>query len=76
MQLCREKGLYFICDEKFYLVNRCPNKHYLLLKMEEDYMDNRTFDPIIENMETFTLQEHPLSDNALKGSSGLVLTRF
>jgi len=55
MQLCREKGLCFICDEKSYLVNRCPNKHYLLLKMEEDYMDNRTLDPIIENMETFTL---------------------
>jgi len=29
MQLRREKGLCFTCDEKFTLSHRCPNKQYL-----------------------------------------------
>lgn len=53
----QKEWLCFTCDEKFYLINRCPIKHYFLLQIEKDYMDNHTLEPfdIIENMETFTL---------------------
>lgn len=35
MQLRREKGLCYTCDEKFSLTHKCPNKHYYVLQMDD-----------------------------------------
>ena len=36
MQIRREKGLCYTCDENFTSSHRCPNRQYLLLQMDED----------------------------------------
>jgi len=75
VQLRREKGLCFTCDEKYSLNHKCPNKHYFFLQIVEDENllsteDNNIIapeppDPVTQS-ETL---EHHLSFNALKGSS-------
>ena len=36
MQLRREKGLCYFCDEKFLFNHKCPNRQFLLLQDETD----------------------------------------
>lgn len=78
MQLRREKGLCYYCDEKFSINHKCPNRHYFLLQMEDDAND-----PPPENSEQALLDsasigdsEHHLSLNALNGSHGMGTMRF
>ena len=78
MQIRREKGLCYTCDEKFTYSHRCPNWQYLLLQMDED--ENVEVQPkppprIEEAMGNLNLDHH-LSYNALKGSSGLGTMKF
>lgn len=35
MQIHRDKGLYFYYDEKFTFQDKCPNKHYMLMQIED-----------------------------------------
>lgn len=35
MQMHREKGLCYYCDERFSPQHRCPNKHILLLQLDD-----------------------------------------
>ncbi|KAJ1428448.1 Retrotransposon gag domain [Sesbania bispinosa] len=78
MQLRREKGLCYTCDEKFSPSHKCPNKQYLLLQVEEN--DNIQPEPDspdhFSESETHGTQEHHLSYNALSGSSGLGTMQF
>lgn len=32
----REKGLCYTCDERFSPNHRCPNKHYMILQVDEE----------------------------------------
>nr|KYP44409.1 hypothetical protein KK1_034096 [Cajanus cajan] len=36
MQVRRDKGLCFTCDDKFSPNHKCPNKQYFVLQCEED----------------------------------------
>ncbi|XP_020233863.1 uncharacterized protein LOC109813966 [Cajanus cajan] len=78
MQIRREKGLCYTCDDKFTPNHRCPNKQYLLLQYEEteeppdkphssEHLTHPNPDPILD---------HHLSFNALKGSNGVGTMRF
>ncbi|KAJ1378174.1 Transposon Ty3-I Gag-Pol polyprotein [Sesbania bispinosa] len=76
MLLRREKGLCYTCDKKFSPSQRCPNKQYLWLHMEEE--DNLDPDPPEQVFEPFSngTQEHHLSYNALNEFSGLGTMKF
>jgi len=79
VQLRREKGLCFTCDEKYSLSHRCPNKQYLWLHLdEEDFATNSTLSDSVseDNIEPQPPPEPHLSFNALKGSHGLATMRF
>nr|KYP34468.1 hypothetical protein KK1_044568 [Cajanus cajan] len=45
MQIRREKGLCFTCDEKFTPAHRCPNKHMMLLQIDEPNSSSPEPDP-------------------------------
>ena len=36
MNLRRDKGLCFTCDEKYTFNHKCPNKHYLINQCEDE----------------------------------------
>jgi len=74
MQIRREKGLCYTCDEKFTSSHRCPNKQYLLLQMDED--ETLEHQPAPEEMVDNIIQDPHLSYNALKGSMGLGTMKF
>ncbi|XP_073225570.1 uncharacterized protein [Cicer arietinum] len=68
IQLWRDKGQCFYYDEKFSPTHRCPNKHYLLLQVDdldppEPETDPPDSDPLLVVLES----EHHLSFHALKG---------
>ncbi|KAJ1399119.1 Ribonuclease H-like superfamily [Sesbania bispinosa] len=81
MQLRREKGLCYFCDEKFTFNHRCPNRQLLMLQTEEEDFepDNDT-----ENVHSIThtnsekgLEDnHHLSLNAMKGGLGVGTIHF
>jgi len=79
MQLRREKGLCYFCDEKFSFNHRCPNRQMLFLQLEDD----ETEDPISldiphgsPEVEVVHSEDHHLSLNALKGGVGIGAIRF
>jgi len=78
MQLRREKGLCYFCDEKFSFSHKCPNKQLILLKLaDESEIDSSpsqtdsTKEPDINQT-----VEHHLSLNALNGATGFGVIRF
>jgi len=81
MQLRREKGLCYFCDEKFTFNHRCPNRQLLMLQNEEDDSES---DNTIETVNSITctnsgdgLVDNPhLSLNAMKGGLGVGTIRF
>ena len=81
MQLRREKGLCYFCDEKFSFNHKCPNRQFLLLQSENDdaeleFHDSEDrFDSVADNAEVI-LEDHHLSLNALKGGMGVGTIRF
>ena len=78
MQLRREKGLCYFCDEKLPFNHKCPNRQFLLLLMEDNNEDlistivpqGTQEDEIVES------EDHHLSFNALKGGRGVGTIRF
>ncbi|XP_019455099.1 PREDICTED: uncharacterized protein LOC109356222 [Lupinus angustifolius] len=82
MQIRREKGLCFTCDEKFSFNHKCPNKQYYLLQYDPDDADqpNDLIDPDPPNPLDQTKPNselyHHLSYNALKGANGLGTMKF
>ena len=78
MQLRRERGLCFTCDDKFSPSHRCPNKQYFVPQWEEEDEPALQLDPPdeVETPGDPSLQDHHLSYNALKGSSGLGIMKF
>lgn len=69
IQLRRDKGLCFTCDEKFSHTHRCPNRQYLLLIGDED--DPPNLDPDPPDQPNPEPDQPHLSFNALKGSDDL-----
>ena len=46
MQLRRDKGLCYFCDDKFSFTHKCPNKRLLMLHIDEDNdLDSETKSP-------------------------------
>jgi hypothetical protein len=78
MQLRREKGLCYFCDEKFSLTHRCRNRQYLYLNVEEEdtplvELDTPT---VTDNDTDVSLDDPYLSLNALKGGVGVGTIQF
>nr|GEY13453.1 Ty3/gypsy retrotransposon protein [Tanacetum cinerariifolium] len=81
MQLRREKGLCFTCDDKFTWNHKCPNKQALILMTTSDDSD---FTSLIETSEeqvnvtpvSQEIIEPHLSLNAYHGSNGVVTIRL
>lgn len=81
MQLRREKGLCYTCDEKFTLNHKCPNKHYYVLQMDDGEPEITELDSpeAVEEMAKQTEEqtaEHHLSFNALSGGTAAGTIRF
>lgn len=79
MQLQRDKGLCFTCDEKFSWTHRCPNRQYLLLLGDDDdppILEPDPPDHSTPSSPTPEAEQPHLSFNALKGSNGLGTFRF
>jgi hypothetical protein len=80
MQLRKEKGQCYWCDDKFSFSHNCPNKHLMLL--QSDPTAEIAFDDVLESPEptsdiiTQTETNHHLSLNALKGANSLGTMRF
>ncbi|GAU25204.1 hypothetical protein TSUD_151040 [Trifolium subterraneum] len=80
MQIRRDKGLCYWCDEKFSFTHKCPNRQLMLLQ----YDDNETqlFDGSPEPPDSPTnsldtnIPDHHLSMNAMKGTSNMGVIRF
>lgn len=77
MQLRREKGLCYTCDEKFSLTHKCPNKHYYVLQLDEteDIVAEEDSPEVVEEC-TELSTEHHLSFNALSGDTATGTIRF
>ena len=81
MQLRREKGLCYFCDENFSFNHKCPNRQLLLLQSKNDdaelefYDSEDIFDSVADNAKVI-LEDHHLSLNALKGGMGVGTIRF
>jgi len=77
IQLRREKSLCYFCDEKFSFNHKCPNRHCLLLQMdeEENESEKQSHDDTTEQ-EIPIREDHHLSLNALKGSLGVRTIKF
>lgn len=80
MQLRREKGLCYFCDEKFTFNHKCPNRQMLFLQLEECNDEPVLCDSEVqinaELEEQVNAKDHHLSLNALKGGMGVGTIRF
>lgn len=78
MQLRRDKGLCYYCDEKFSFKHKCPNKHLLLLQVDDEPPLEPEIDPPDEPppIEDVTQSLHHISLNAMAGASGVGVIRF
>ena len=79
MQLRRDKGLCYFCDEKFTFNHKCANKQLLMLMTKEEeiatHPEPEPPDPIQHAKEPNS-SDHHLSLNALKGVTGIGNIRF
>ena len=81
MQLWREKGLCYFCDDKFTFNHKCPDRQMLMLQLEDDEGEaEMSFDVVSRDnnsiVETGINNPHHLSLNALKGGLGVGTIRF
>ncbi|XP_028776266.1 uncharacterized protein LOC114733022 [Neltuma alba] len=72
MQIRREKGLCYTCDEKFSPTHKCANKQLMMLHSEEDSEDVTEEHDEVPVESTF----HHLSLHALRGTQGPATIRF
>lgn len=74
MQIWREKGLFYFCDNKFSFHRKCPNKQLMMLQLIDEDSCN-VFEPeppdIHQDYAEMIDQEHYLSLNAMRRSGGL-----
>lgn len=77
MQLRREKGLCYTCDEKFTLSHKCPNKHYYVLQMDDTEPEiTEPESPKAAEESQDEALEHHLSFNALSRETATGTIRF
>lgn len=78
MQLRREKGLCYFCDDKFSFSHKCLNKHLMLLELHDDteYLNSSSSEDITNTTESEEVTEHHLSFNAFHGATGMGVIRF
>ncbi|KAJ1438252.1 Retrotransposon gag domain [Sesbania bispinosa] len=81
MQLRREKGLCYFCDDKFTFNHRCPNKQMLMLQLDDEEVESETIfyahtRDTNSNPESGIESPPHLSLNALKGGPGVGTIRF
>ncbi|MCI27986.1 hypothetical protein A2U01_0049186, partial [Trifolium medium] len=78
MQIRRDKGLCYFCDERFSHTHRCPNRRLMMLQLMEEEDETLEPDPP-EDDSSMTVNEttqHHLSLNAMNGSGGMGVIRF
>ncbi|MCI02194.1 hypothetical protein A2U01_0023226, partial [Trifolium medium] len=77
IQLRRDKGLCYFCDDKFSPSHKCPNRQFLMLQVEDTEESDAE---LTDNTETdntgWSEDTHHLSLNAMGGSNGLGTIRF
>ncbi|GAU11620.1 hypothetical protein TSUD_346120 [Trifolium subterraneum] len=81
MQVRRDKGLCYWCDEKFSFTHKCPNRQLMLLHYDDSdeeqlvepsiTLEPKTIDSSITNT-----PDHHLSLNAMKGNNTMGVLRF
>lgn len=78
MEIRKEKGLCYTCDDKWSFKNQCPNKHLMILQVEEDGIELEQPEPhdVIEPTAEEEQMELHLSINAFKGACVLGTIRF
>jgi len=82
MQLRREKGLCYLCDEKFNFNHKCPNRQLLLLLQTEkddlapDLLASNEATTCVPNSNTVPASDPLLSLNALKGGLSVGTIHF
>lgn len=79
MQIRREKGLCYFCNDKFSYSHKCPNKHLMMLQLvDEEPESELDAEPPDIQPHTWgnTAQEHHLSLNAMRGSGGIGTISF
>jgi hypothetical protein len=80
MQLRRDKGLCYYCDEKFSFRHRCPNKNLFYLQLEDpnssEHENDDQTSPTTETPHSVSEQDLHLSLNALNGSKNVGTLRF
>jgi hypothetical protein len=54
MQLRRDKGLCYWCDDKFSFTHKCPNRQLMMLHYD---------DPEVDQLSDVTLETHELNTN-------------
>jgi len=75
MQLRWEKGLCYFCDDKFTFNHKCPNRHVMMLQLEETNEDHQELQSELQCMDSHK-EDHHLSLNALKRGLGVGTIRF
>jgi hypothetical protein len=78
MQIRRDKGLCYFCDEKFSHTHRCPNRRVMMLQLTDDEYEEKEPDPPDDDNQSSNDEDvqHHLSLNAMKGSCGVGTIRF
>jgi hypothetical protein len=80
MQLRRDKGLCYYCDEKFSFRHRCPNKNLFYLQLEDpnssEHENDDQTSPTTETPHSVSEQDLHLSLNALNDSKNVGTLRF
>ncbi|MCH85650.1 enzymatic polyprotein, partial [Trifolium medium] len=79
MQLRRDKGLCYWCDDKFSFTHKCPNRQLMMLHYEEESENEELETEPPDQTQTPLPQtdtEHHLSLNAMKGANSLGTMRF
>ena len=75
MQLRRDKGVCYTCDEKFSWQHKCPNRHIMILQSDDEFQYEPTPEPPNTANSEVDINHH-LSFNALKGVTGRKTIKF
>lgn len=81
MQLQREKGLCYWCDDQFLLNHKCPNHQIMMLQFDDTEEDTNPEPERTQLARTnpepdLTTDDHHLSLNAMKGTNNTGILRF
>lgn len=78
MQVRRDKGLCYWCDDKFSFSHKCPNKYLMMLQLIDDSDLEAETKPLDITIATAAMLDgaHHLSLNAMRGFTGVGTIRF